>query len=330
MSKKQNLRNSLIYYLLIPLTISFLISLSVFLLNEFDIIFIEDVIVNPGNHSVNPAIMLGIMSFMLLAGFFGKFDYDLRKILNLDIKFDDEFLQELFEKKYLPLLDGKIKEDDIWHEIPEKNAKKYLINLVELVKKFYNVTDVKFYYKSTKYGLFFSSDITLLPFIIDGKYFAICKTNDSIINEIAVSKKNLIFNNYSYNGENFSLLYDDEEKKLLTPAEMEKGPWGPSTEKEIEFYNKIKNNKELFDKIHSIMKKSYASFWLHSRKRALIFTEFKEYYSKYRNNLMKAKKDFIEYEKDGIVSISFDSFLDLKIKPEFFELAKDLLKVILE
>jgi hypothetical protein len=273
--------------------------------------------------------MLGIMSFMLLAGFFGKFDYDLRKILNLDIKFDDKYFQELMEKNYLPILNGKIKEEYIWHEIQEKNIKKYLKNLVELVKKFHNVTDVKFYYKNTKYDFCFFTDAGLLPFIIDGKYFAICKTKDSIVNEIVISKQNLIFNNYNYKGENFSLMYDDEEKKLLHPDEME---GHTSTAKEIEFYNKIKSNKELFDKIHSIMKKSYAFFWLNSEKRALTFTEFKDYYSRYRNNLMKAKKDFLDHEKDCMVCVSFKSILnlDLKIKPEFFKLAKDLLKAIME
>ena len=101
MSKKQNLRKSLTYYLIIPLSISFLISLSVLLLNEFDIIFIEDVVVNPGNHLVNPAIFFGVISFILLAGIFGKFDYELRKILNLDIKIDETYIRDLKEKRYL-------------------------------------------------------------------------------------------------------------------------------------------------------------------------------------------------------------------------------------
>ncbi len=329
MNKKHNLRKALVYYLVIPLFISLLISLSIFLLLKFEILFLDDVIFNPGNHSVNPAIAIGIASFMLLAGIFLKYDYELRQKFNLDVKIDEEYFRELKEKKYLPILDGKIKEEDIWHEIQEKNVKKYLNNLVELVKKFYNVTDVKFYYKNPKYDFCFLGDIRLSPFIITGKYFAICKIDNLIVDEIAVSKQNLIFVNHNFKGESFSLIYDDEEKKLLHPDEME---GHISTPKEIEIYNKIKSDKELFDKIHFTMKKSYAFFWLDSRKRALTFTEFKDYYAKYKYNLMKAEKDFLEYEKESIACVSFNSIfnLDLKIKPEFFELAKDLLDIVLD
>jgi hypothetical protein len=326
MGKKENLRKSLIYYLLIPLSIALLISLLLFFVFSY-YISVDDILIKPGDYYVNPAVFFGVFLFVFLFWIFLRFDYKLRQLLNLDIKIDDEYIQEKTEQKYFPILDGKIKEEDIWHEIPEKNVKKYLKNLVESVKKFYNVTDVRFYYKNPKYNCCFFSDISLYPFIIYDKYFALCKIDDSIVDEITISKKHLIFINYGYAGEDFTLTYSDEEEKLLSPDQME---GHLSTAKEIEFYNRIRNNQKLLDKIHSTMKKSYAFFWLDSKKRALTFKGFKEHYSKYRNNLLKAEKDFREYEKNCMVAISFNSTFDLKIKPEFFELAKDLLKVILE
>jgi len=291
MSKKQNLRNSLIYYLIIPLALSLMISLSVFLLIEFKILFIEDEIFNPGNHSVNPAIFFGILSFILLAGIFLKFDYELRQKLNLDVKIDEDYIRELNEKVYLPILDGKIKEEDIWHKIS-------------------------------------ISEITLYPYHIKDKYFVICRVNEKHIQEIVVSRKDMIFVNYNYKGDMIFLDYDDEEKKFLHPNNIE---GVEPTTKSIDLFDKIKDDVVLYQKISDYMKKTHAGFVLSSRKKRLTFDEFKDYIACYRNHLDKVEQDFYLNEQERIIGIAFSTFVyDLKIKPEFFELARNLLKVICE
>jgi len=328
MSKKQNLRNSLIYYLIIPLALSLMISLSVFLLIEFKILFIEDEIFNPGNHSVNPAIFFGILSFILLAGIFLKFDYELRQKLNLDVKIDEDYIRELNEKVYLPILDGKIKEEDIWHKISISEIKPYLKNSVDLIKTHFNVTETIYYYKNPKYDSFFVPYFSLYPYHIKDKYFVICRVNEKHIQEIVVSRKDMIFVNYNYKGDMIFLDYDDEEKKFLHPNNIE---GVEPTTKSIDLFDKIKDDVVLYQKISDYMKKTHAGFVLSSRKKRLTFDEFKDYIACYRNHLDKVEQDFYLNEQERIIGIAFSTFVyDLKIKPEFFELARNLLKVICE
>lgn len=246
----------------------------------------------------------------------------------------DRLLDKITKKHYLPIIDGKVQEKDIWHLVQESKTKLNIRKRANFIRRNFDVIETKYYYTNPKYDYCFLGDLAIYPFHVWDKYFATCQISHPIINEIVVSKQNLIFINSQYKGEDFILYYGSnpvsKELKLCSPQEME---GHKPTMSEIEIYNKIKTNFELFEKIHTVMHKSYAVFHLSSKKRRLTFKEYREFLSQHKHNLRQADKIFTEKEKNSFAIVDFFSsfpgspIIKLEIKPEFFELAEDLLKI---
>ncbi|MCD6236327.1 MAG: hypothetical protein J7K13_00030 [Thermoplasmata archaeon] len=224
------------------------------------------------------------------------------------------------------ICDGKITEKDIWREISEDEVSSELKKMVEVVKKYFTVTQVVYKHKNRKFTRIFYPYLSIYPFFIYGDKFAICKTDDPLVNEILVSRKEILFVNYNYSGEYTFLEYSPQSKRFIGPyLESEEGVKITDTAREL--YNVLKNDRELCEKLRSYMKDN---LFVGSRKRRLSFEELREYLSKYRPEYSLAETEFLEKEKEAIVGVhifmAYSPIRDkIKLQPEYFDIARRIL-----
>jgi len=228
------------------------------------------------------------------------------------------------------ICNGRITEGDIWREISEDEVSSELRRMVEEVKKRFIVTQVTYRYKNKKFEEIFYPPLSIYPFFVYGDKFAICKIDDTLINEILVSRKEILFLNHNYAGEYFFLEYSPQSKRFID-LRSEESEGTKITETARRLYVVLNNDRELREKLKSYMKDD---LFIGSRKRRLSFEELREYLLRYRPEYSLAEEDFFEKEKEAMVGVHIFTAYSLarnriKLRPEYFDIARRILEYVL-
>ncbi|RLF42428.1 MAG: hypothetical protein DRN18_02490 [Thermoplasmata archaeon] len=253
-------------------------------------------------------------------------------VLKFSIPIDK--LPSLSKASHFDILDaicnGKITEGDIWREISEDEAPSALKKMVEEVKKHFTVTQVTYRYKNKKFEEIFYPPLSIYPFFIYWDKFAICKIDDTLINEILVSRREILFLNYNYTGEYISIEYSPQSKRFID-LRSEESEGTKITDTARRLYVMLNNDRELREKLKSYMKDN---LFIGSRKRRLSFEELREYLLRYRPEYSLAETEFFEKEKEAIVGVhiftAYSPTRDkIKLRPEYFDIARRILEYVL-